>query len=387
MFQISHINKTKNMHKNFIIIIISAILLNACGSGTTDTLATKKKELEALKAEAKSVNDKIAKLEGEIEKLDTSKKEEKLDVAATPISLNTFKTYIEVQGRVDADENVSLSTQMPGMITKIHVKVGQEVRTGQILAETDASTVHQQLSDLQTNLDLARIMYRKQENLWKQKVGTEMQYLQAKNTVESLEKKMNTLQEQVRMSKIISPISGTVDAVNIKIGQQVMPGMSAINVVNFSNLKVKADVAESYSSRVKTGNEVQVLFPDIKDSINGKVNYASRAINPLTRTFGVEVLLSNNKNYHPNMVAKLKINDYQSAKPQVVVPIKFIQKGTHESFVMVAENGIAVKKVITISKEYNGMAEISGGLKEGDLLITEGYDLVNDGDKISLTIK
>jgi len=370
------------MFKNLFITIISAILLTAC-SANNDKLAKKKKELETLKADAKSINEKISKLEAEIALIDTSKKaEEEHEVAALAVTAQTFKTYIEVQGRIDADENVSLSTQMPGMITKINVKVGQEVSKGQVLAETDASTINQQISDLQTNLDLARIMYKKQENLWKQKVGTEMQYLQSKTSMESLEKKMGTFKEQVRMSKIISPINGTVDAVNIKIGQQVAPGMSAINVVNFSNLKVKADVAESYSARVKNGNEVQILFPDTKDSIVGKVNYASRAINALTRTFGVEVLLGNNKNYHPNMVAKLKINDYQSAKPQIVVPVKFIQKGTSEIFVLIAENGIAVKKVVTISREYNGMAEIASGLKEGDLLITEGYDLVNDGDKI-----
>jgi hypothetical protein len=155
-------------------------------------------------------------------------------------------------------------------------------------------------------------------------------------------------------------------------------------VINFSNLKVKADVAESYSNRVKIGNEVQVIFPDMKDSINSKVNYASRAISNLTRTFGVEVLLDNSKEYHPNMVAKLKINDYQSATPKIVLPVKFIQKGTNESFVLLVVNGKVVKNVIKISHEYNGLAEISEGLKEGDLLITEGYDLINEGDNVNV---
>jgi membrane fusion protein (multidrug efflux system) len=383
MTHILHINKSKHMSKHLIIAVFSVLLLAACGSKGNDNLSKKKKELESLKAEAKTINDKITKLEEEIDKLDTSaNKDENLEVVVTPVSLQTFKTYIEVQGRVDADENVSLSSQMPGTVTKINVQVGQQVSKGQVLAETDASAIYQQISDLQTNLDLASIVYKKQENLWKQKVGTEMQYLQAKSSKESLEKKMGTLNEQVRMSKIISPINGTVDAVNIKLAQQVAPGMNAITVVNFSNLKIKADVAETYSPRVKNGNEVLILFPDLGDSISGKVHYASRAINPLTRTFGVEVLLGNTKNYQPNMVAKLRINDYQSGKPQIVVPVKFIQKGTSESFVLVAENGKAVKKVITVSREYNGMAEIADGLKEGDQIITEGYDLVNDGDTI-----
>lgn len=195
---------------------------------------------------------------------------------------------------------------------------------------------------------------------------------------------MSAMNEQVRMSKIISPISGTVDAVNIKIAQMVAPGMGAINVVNFNNLKVKADLAETYSSRVKNGNTVQIYFPDINDSITAKINYAARAINPMTRTFTVEVLLPANAKFHPNMVAKLKINDYQSAKPVITVPVKYIQKNNDESFVLVEENNVAVKKIITIAKEYNGIAELKSGLSEGDKVITEGYDLINAGDKIKV---
>jgi len=211
-----------------------------------------------------------------------------------------------------------------------------------------------------------------------------MQFLQAKTTKESLEKKMGTMQEQLRMSKIISPINGTVDAVNIKIGQAVAPGIPAISVINFSNLKVKADVAETYASRVKKGNEVQVFFPDMNDSINSKVNHASRAITPLSRTFGVEVLLDNSKEYHPNMVAKLKINDFQSPTPVVVVPVKFIQRGTTENYVYVVNGNKAAKKIITTGREYNGLAEVTSGLVAGDMLIVAGYDIVNDGDAITI---
>lgn len=363
--------------KTTILYITLAAMMVACG--TPD----KKAELEKLRTQKAELETKIATLEEELAKTDTTK-EKLVDVVAMPLTTQPFKTYIEVQGHIDADENVSLSSEMPGTVTKINVKVGDEVHKGQILAETDARATQQQIADLQTSLDLATQVYQKQKNLWDQKIGTEIQYLQSKNTKESLENKIATMQEQVRMSKIISPINGTIDAVNIKIGQAVAPGISAINVINFSNLKIKADVSESYASRVKIGNEAMVLFPDIHDSIISKVNYASRAINNLTRTFGVEVLLGNSKEYHPNMVAKLKINDYQSATPMVTVPVKFIQKGTNESYVFVAENGKVVKKVVAISHEYNGNAEISNGLKAGDMLITEGYDLVNEGDKVNV---
>lgn len=349
----------------------------ACG--TPD----KKAELEKLRSQKAELDNKIASLEEELAKSDTTR-EKTADVVAMPLKAQPFKTYIEVQGRIDADENVSLSSEMPGTVTRILVKVGDEVRKGQVLAETDARATQQQIADIQTSLDLANQVYQKQKNLWDQKIGTEIQFLQSKNTKESLENKIATMQEQVRMSKIISPIDGTVDAVNIKVGQAIAPGMAAVTVINFSNLKVKADVSESYASRIKVGNEALVLFPDAHDSIVTKVNYASRAINNLTRTFGVELWLDKSKEYHPNMVAKVKINDYASTAPMVTVPVKFIQKGTNESYVFIAENGKAVRKVVTISHEYNGNAEISQGLKEGDLLITEGYDLINEGDKLNV---
>ncbi len=363
--------------KNTILIVVISAIFVACSA------PDKKAELEKLRSKKAELETKIAALEEELAKSDTTK-QKLTDVVITAIVPQQFKTYIEVQGRIDADENVSLSSEMPGTITKINVKVGDEVQKGQVLAETDVRAMQQQIADIQTSLDLATQVYQKQKNLWDQKIGTEIQYLQSKNTKESLENKIATMQEQVRMSKIISPINGTIDAVNVKIGQAVAPGVPAINVINFSNLKIKADVSESYASRIKTGNEVLALFPDMHDSVMSKVNHASRAINNLTRTFSVEVLLDNKKEYHPNMVAKLKINDYQSQTPQVVVPVKFIQKGTNESFVLVAENGKAIKKVIKISHEYNGLAEISEGLKEGDMLITEGYDLINEGDQVNI---
>ncbi len=364
------------MKKTILFFVISSIVV-ACSS------PDKKAELEKLRSQKAEIETKISTLEEELAKSDTTK-QKLIDVIAMPLALQPFKTYIEIQGRIDADENVSLSSEMPGTITKINVKIGDEVQKGTVLAETDARALQQNISDLQTNAELVNQLYEKQKNLWEQKIGTEVQYLQAKTQKESLEKKLASLQEQVRMSKIISPISGTIDAVNIKIGQAVAPGMPAITVINFSNLKVKADVAEAYANRVKMGNEVLVIFPDMKDSVNSKVNYAARAINNLTRTFNVEVLLDNKKEYHPNMVAKLKINDYQSATPQIVLPVKFIQKGANENFVFISENNKVVKKVITLSHEYNGLAEVTDGLKENDLLITDGYDLINEGDNVNV---
>lgn len=360
--------------KNTIYTVI-VLLLAACAA------PDKRAELEKLRKQKAELEEQIATLEKEAGP-DTTAGEKPLQVKVQTIQPEVFKTFIEVQGVVEAEENVALSTEMPGTINRIHVKAGDRVTVGQVLAETDARAVQQQLTSAQAQLDLARQSYEKTKNLWDQKIGTEMQYLQTKTAMEAAEAGVAALQEQVRMTKIISPINGTVDNVNVRIGQAVAPGMQAIRVINFSNLKVEADVAETYMSRVKKGNRVQVIFPDLRDSVMAEVTYASRSIDPLTRTFRVEVKLDDKKEYHPNMVARVRINDFRSPEPVIVLPVKYIQKGLKESYVFVTENGRVTKRRITIGREYAGMAEVTEGLEAGEQLITGGYDLVNENDTV-----
>ncbi len=374
-------NQQPIMYKNIIMSALLALFLVACGGASIDK---NKAELEKLKKDREAIDKKITALEELIAKTDTTKKESATDVVVMPIQPTTFKSYIEVQGRVDADESVNLSSEMPGTITKVYVRAGERVSKGQVLAETDARAQAQQLAAMQTTLALVNQMYEKQKSLWEQKIGTEMQYLQSKAAKEGLESTLAALQEQIRMSKIISPIDGTVDMVIVKVGQAVAPGMVVIFVVNFSNMKIKAEVAESYASRIKNNAEVLVILPDMNDTITSTVTYASRAINLMTRTFGVEVNLQGGKEYHPNTVAKLSINDYASPTPVVVVPVKLIQKGNNESFTMVVEKGKAVKRLVQTGREYNGMAEVVNGLAAGEQLITLGYDMVNEGDSVNV---
>lgn len=356
---------------------LASVILAACGGETNSLEALKQRQAE-LKTELSDIAAKISKLEG-----DSGNKFVLVDAA--PVTPQYFKTYINVQGRVDADENVSLSSEMPGTITKINVKPGDEVRKGEILAETDARAIQQSLSDLQTNADLVNNLYEKQKSLWDQKIGTEVQFLQAKTQKESMEKKIITLQEQLRMSKIISPIDGTVDAVDIKLGQLTVPGMPAIRVINFSNLKVKADLAESYASKVHKGDEVIIKFPDSNDTIVSKISYSARVISPLNRTFGVEIKLDNKKEFHPNQIAILNINDYKSEKPVMSAALNYIQKDFKgQPYVLVADGNHAAKRNVTLGKEYNGTVEIKSGLSESDLLITSGYDGLNEGDAIKI---
>lgn len=360
----------------------SILLLAACGGEKQNQSSdVRLKKLDSLKAELSTLQGKIISLEEAIAKDDTSKSGKIKTVELLTLSTQTFNNYVDVQGRVDADENVSITAEMPGTVSKVIAKVGDVVSSGQVLAELDSKALQQGLAELQNGLELAKTVFEKQKNLWDQKIGTELQYLQAKNQKESLEKKLATMQEQLKMTKIISPINGIVDAVDIKVGQASGPGMPAIRIVNMNNLKVKAEVAESYAAKVKTGNDVMVIFPDMHDTVNTKIAYSAKVISPLNRTFTITVNLDNNNEYRPNQIAILKIIDYANPKA-FVVPVGTIQHASEGDFVFTAE-GTKVKKVkVKLGRTYNGNAEILENLKDGDKLIVKGFQELNEGEEI-----
>ena len=363
-----------------LILIGTLFVLSACG-GTKDSKELKLQRLDSLKKAMSSLQGDITTLEDDIAKDDTTKNEKLKTVELITLAPQLFNSYIDVQGKVDADENVALNAEMAGTVVKMNVHLGDKVTTGQTLAELDSKMIQQGIAELQNSLDLATTMFDKQKNLWDQKIGTEVQFLGAKNQKESLEKKMASLQEQLRMTKIISPVSGIVDAIDIKLGQATMPGLPAIRVVNMNSLKVKGEVAESYLMKVKSGNDVVIILPDMHDTVKTKITYCAKVISPLNRTFTATVNLEGNKDYHPNQVAILKIIDYSNPKA-FVVPISAVQRAEEGDFVFVAEKTKAKKVKVKIGKTYNGKAEILEGLKEGDQFISKGFQELNDGEEI-----
>lgn len=366
--------------KNLFIAAGIISILSACG-GTQESKDQLVQKRDSLKEVMASVESEIAKLESEIAKSDTSKKEKQKPVELLTLTPASFNNYIDIQGKVDADESIAVNAEIPGTVSKINVQLGDEVRAGQVLAELDSKFTQQAIAELQNALDLATTIYERQKNLWDQKIGSEVQYLTAENQKESLERKMATLQEQLKMSRFISPISGIVDAVDIKLGQATAPGAPALRVVNMNSLKVKGEVAESYLSKVKTGNDVVIIFPDMHDTVRTKITYAAKVISPLNRTFTATVNLDGKKEYHPNMIAIMKIVDYSNPKA-IIVPVSTIQKAQEGNFIFIAENNKAKKVKVKVGRTYNGNAEILEGIKEGDQLVTKGFQELNEGDAI-----
>ena len=367
--------------KNFVFILLSLAFISSCSS---DELTKKKSELTNLKKQESELKTKIATLEKEVAKLSGTKTTAPREVAITTMSVSTFNHYIEVQARVDGDENITVSAEVPGTVSKVFMKVGDHVTKGSVLAELDNQTFVKSLEELQGARDFTNTLYLKQKSLWDQKIGTEVQFLQAKNALESMDRKIATVREQLSMTKIKAPITGTIDEMELKVGQIFSPGMRGVRVVNLAELKVKAEVAEAYISKVKKGDDVEVHFPDLDQTINAKISYSGKVIDPLNRTFNVEIAV-NQKNIelHPNMVAQIKIADYV-AKATFVLPASVVQTTPEGSYVFIATEKTAKRKSVTIGKNYQGQVEIIEGLSSGDPVITTGYQDLVDGQPIKL---
>jgi RND family efflux transporter MFP subunit len=309
-------------------------------------------------------------------------------VSVQSLTSQPFNHYIEVQGRIDGNENIGVSPRTVGVVTRVVVSEGQSVRKGQLLAELDADVLKRNLSDLQSQLTFVTDLYEKQKALWEQKIGSEVQYLTAKNNKESAENRIASLKDQINMSSISSPIEGTVEDIPIKVGQLAQVGVPAFRVINFSKVKAVADVGEAYSSKIKTGDQVKIFLPDFNAELEQKVTFASKFINPTNRTFNVEVELPPSKElvYRANMIAIIRIKDYSNPST-IAISQNFIQSSKDEGFyVFLAkqENNkkVARKAYIKTGVTYNGLTEILGGLKEGDQIVSAGYKDLYDGQII-----
>jgi RND family efflux transporter MFP subunit len=366
---------------NSIVVLALIVVAASCGK-TTD----KNARLAELKKQYAEIGSEIKALETELQVAGGQAKVKVTPVSSSSAKARPFNHYLEVQGKVDGEDNIAVSAQMPAVVTAVYVKEGDAVRKGQVLAQLDNSVMQQQLATTQQQLDFATNMFNKQKALWDQQIGSEVQYLTSKNNKENLERAMATLKDQIELSKIKSPITGSVEEVNLKVGQMAQPGLPALRVVNFANVKVVAEIAEAYASKVKPGNNAVIFFPDFNSEVTSTIRFTSKYINPVNRTFQCEVRLGpSDVEYRANMMAVVKINDYSNTAA-FTVPINVIRESQSGKYIFVAkaENGqlVARRQMVSVGMTYNGVAEITQGLQEGDQVITNGFSSLLDGELI-----
>ncbi len=403
------INKLNNMSK---ILKLSgaafiAILLVACGASSKEEkggLTDKKAELKKLKTEQSAVNDKVRKLEEEIAKLDTTTVNKTKLVAVTPLAQQNFTHYIDLQGKVDA-ENISYIAPRgtPGQVKELYIKQGDYIKKGQLilkledaLARQGVASAKQNAEGIKTNLELAKNLYQRQKSLWDQGIGTQVQLLEAKGRVDMLESQLRSSVESIKMAEeqlgqttVYSDVSGVADLVNIRVGE-LFQGASAagpqIRIVNTSDLKAVVEVPENYLASIKKGTAVVIEVGDINKQFNSTISRIGQMITANSRSVTAEAKIPSDPSLKPNQLVTVKIRDY-AANNTIVIPMTTLQtdeKGKYV-YVMVSEKGkqIARKRQVTVGQIYGEQIEIKSGLQSGEQLITQGYQGVYDGQTVT----
>ena len=370
--------------KKIIITSIAIITLFSCSKEKTENpdlqeLTTKK---TAILKSIDSLNSELRLVESQIVKLDSSAKLHL--VTLLPVKDTLFKHYLEIQGAVQADKNIIITPEMGGTITSIFVKDGQKVAAGQALVQLDDATLRNNIAQLKTQLALATTTFERQQRLWNDKIGSEMQYLQAKAQKESLESNLASLQSQAAKARITAPFSGTIDEIFPRIGELTGPQTPIVRLINLDKVYIEAEITEAYLPIVKKGTEVIVTFPTLNKEIVSTVAQVSNFINPENRSFKVQVNIPNkDKEIKPNLLSELKILDFTANG--IVVPSHLIQQDQHgHDYVFVAQEKNneteVIKKPVTTASEYKNDVYVSEGLSKNDTLVDEGARLVKAGD-------
>ena len=366
-------------------LLAAALFLASCG-GEKDPKA----ELTKLKADQAAMQAKIATLEASTGAGKADSASSAVPVSTIKVAPENFSGYLEVQGRVDFDQNATVGSRAAGTLTSVRVVRGDQVRKGQVLATVDASILDANIAELRTRMDLARVIYEKQAGLWKQQIGTEVQYLQAKNNYEALQRNLGSLNQQRALYNVVAPYAGVVDNVIPKLGETVSPGAPVVQLNSGQGGKVLADVSEAYAGSIKAGDKALVTLPDMgAEEIPSTVRTVSRTISATSRTFTVELRLPSNvaARLRPNMVATVRIKNYGNASA-TVLPVDLIQHDEQNAYVLVVnktgDKAVAAKRVIKTGQTYNGKQEVLSGLKSGDEVISAGYQNLNEGQTVKV---
>ena len=378
--------RTITMKKTILLVILGGLLLTACGP------RDKQSQLQKLERQRDALNKKIEQLKTELAQSGRTQpkvREQLMYVSVRDVKSEVFQHFIKVQGNVESDNNIMIPSQASGIVEKIHVDEGDQVTKGQLLAELDGAIYESNIAEIENALDLANTIYERRKRLWDKNIGSEIEFLQAKNNKENLEKRLVTLQEQYQLTKITSPINGIVDDILIKEGEMATAGRGAIRIVQVSKLKVSAALSENYISRVNKNDIVHVEIPVLGIEFEDSIDYVSQVIDPDNRTFEIEIKVpKEQKKIKPNMLAVVTINDYENPQA-IVVPQNTIQTTGSEQFLFVVseENGqwIAKKRIVQAGESYDNRTEITEGLEEGDSIITLGFQNLADGQPVTLS--
>ena len=381
--------------KKIISLSLLTLALYSCGDESTknveDAIASQdlnqiKEKREQIHAEYEKLAAQMATLDAEIIKLDDTKRYPL--VSTLTVKDSAFTHYIEVQGNIETKENIMISPEYSGVLTQLNVKAGQRVSKGQVLARIDDGGMSAQLAQAENKLALDKTTFDRQKNLWDQKIGSEIQYLQTQTAYQSQQKMVKQMQAQLAKTVVRAPFSGTIDEVIVERGQVVAPGQALFRIVNLGNMYVTANVPENYLSKLKLNASVEVYLNAIGKTYKGKVRQVGTYINPNNRTFSIEIAVPNPDDLlRPNQVAVLKIEDYINKNALLIPENILTENAAKEKIVYVVSEGKETKvaqRIIEIGYTSGAMVEVKSGLKPGETIVTEGAKTLTNGANVEI---
>jgi membrane fusion protein (multidrug efflux system) len=366
---------------------LTLVVLFAIGCASDESVEAKKAELDKLRTEASEIQASILELEAEIASLDpeyAKQNQKSILITTAQAKKAEFEHFVEVTGSVLSKKNVIISAETGGRILEVPAIEGMRMTKGQVLARIDAESIQRNIEELETNLDLAKTLFEKQKRLWEQEIGTEVQFLEAKNRKEGLERSLASLKTQLNKSMVVAPFNGTVESVQIRLGELVQPGTPMFQFVGESDLFIEADISESYVGVLSKGDSVDVSFPSIGKELKTQVSSVGAIINPNNRTFKVEVFLPNIPQVKPNMITVLKIQDYENPS-SVIVPSYLILSDSKGDYIYIVDGEIAKKRYIKRGRTFNNETEILEGLEGNETLVDKGFREVGDNFKVNIS--
>lgn len=371
------------------LIYVSIIgLLASCGAGNDKSyVETLTAQRDSLKSEYKELGAQLAKIESDLAALDTARRV--VNVTTEISKIQPFAHYFKVYGSVKTDNNTILYPTSQGEVKAIYVSEGEMVKKGQKLLAIDADILLQNIEEVKVQLELAEEVYKKQKALWDKNIGSELDYLKAKNNRDALEKKLATLKTQLRKTTVTAPFDGSIDEIMVKNGQMAGAQVGLLRIVNMEDVYLKADIPETYIKTIGSGTNVKLSFPSLKKSGETQIHETSKFINPANRTFSVRVNLANESNQlYPNLLGMLEIRDYANDSA-LVIPSRLIQEDAKgNSFIFIAEesNGVSVSTLqpITAGMTYNNYTEVLTGLTPNMKVIDQGARNVSNGQVINI---
>ncbi len=378
----------QSLRSGFLAVMLTGLTLMLVASCTPEIPEGQDAELRAmlekLQVSRDSLDAIIAGIEKALKSDSTDADVRVVPVKTTMLEPTKLEHYVDVLGNVTSDRNVMVSPRQSGIVTQVYVKEGDRVSEGKPLAQLDASLLERQLKETETQLEFAQTVFEKRKRVWEQKVGSEIEYLSAKNDVSTLERRIETLKQQIGDMTIRAPFAGMVDMVQLRVGEAASPGMPSFQVVSLQGLQIQSAISERFRSYLRKGDPVEIYFPHLDlDTIRTKIAAISEAIDASDRTFEVFVRADGiSSSIRPNMTCRMRLND-RTLDSVLVAPINAIQRFKDEQFVYVAkmkgDNYVAERRVVETGLSYDANIEVSRGLQAGEKLVTVGFQNLADG--------